>query len=61
MLYLKAGAVRPVLPTGRNFGRKTQKSPYKNLSGRKKQRLNFSDFSKNARKVAEHFYCVFFT
>jgi hypothetical protein len=30
-----------VLPTGRYFGRKTQKWPYKNLCGRKNQRPNF--------------------
>jgi hypothetical protein len=30
-----------VLPTGRNFGRKTQKWPPKNISGRKNQRPNF--------------------
>jgi hypothetical protein len=26
---------KPVLPTGRNFGRKTQKWPHKHISGRK--------------------------
>jgi hypothetical protein len=31
-----------VLPTGRNFGRKKQKWPHKNISGRKNPRLNFS-------------------
>jgi hypothetical protein len=30
-----------VLPTGRNFGRKTQKWPHKNMSGRKNPRPNF--------------------
>jgi hypothetical protein len=30
-----------VLPTGRNFGRKTQKWPHKNLNGRKNLRPNF--------------------
>jgi hypothetical protein len=30
-----------VLPTGRNFGRKTQKWPHKNLSGRNNLRPNF--------------------
>jgi hypothetical protein len=41
---------QPVLPTGRNFGRKTQKWPFKYLSGRKKQRPNFSPIS---QKMAE--------
>jgi hypothetical protein len=31
----------PVLPRGRNFGRRTQKGPYKNLCGRKNWRPNF--------------------
>jgi hypothetical protein len=48
-----------VLPTGQNFGRKTQKWPYKNLSGRKKTAEFFADFSKNSRKVAELFSVCF--
>jgi hypothetical protein len=44
------GEEQSVLPTGRNFGRKTQKWPHKNLSGRKKQRPNFWPIS---QKIAE--------
>jgi hypothetical protein len=45
-----------VLPTGRNIGRKTQKWPYKNPSGRKKQRLNFLlIFQKMAEKWPKFF------
>jgi hypothetical protein len=38
---MDGGMGHPVLPTGRNFGRKTQKWPYKNMSGRKNSRPNF--------------------
>jgi hypothetical protein len=38
--YLNSMA-QTVLPTGRYFGRKTQKWPHKNLSGRKNPRPNF--------------------
>jgi hypothetical protein len=45
-----------VLPTGRNFGRKTQKWPHNNMSGRKKFAAEFfEDFTKSGRKVAELF------
>jgi hypothetical protein len=40
---------------------KIQKWPFKNLSGRKKQRPLIADFSKNVRKVAELFICTIFT
>jgi hypothetical protein len=39
-----------VLPTGRNFCRKTQKWPQKNLSGRENSRPNFLQ---NYPKMAE--------
>jgi hypothetical protein len=43
--------VVPVLPTGRNVGRKTQKWPYKNISGRKNPRPNYWQiFQKMAEK-----------
>jgi hypothetical protein len=45
-----------VLPTGQNFGRRTQKWPHKNLSGRKKQRLIFLQIFK---KLAEK-WLIFF-
>jgi hypothetical protein len=45
-----------VLPTGQNFGRKTQKWPHKNLSGRKKWRPNFLQiFQKMAEKWPNFF------
>jgi hypothetical protein len=45
-----------VLPTGRNFSRKTQKWPHKNLNGRKKWRLNFMQmFQKMAEKWPKFF------
>jgi hypothetical protein len=39
--YLKNCLPSTVLPRGRNFGRRTQKGPYKNLCGRKSWRPNF--------------------
>jgi hypothetical protein len=42
--------VLPVLPTGRNFGRKTLKWPHKNMSGWKNPRLKLL---KILQKVAE--------
>jgi hypothetical protein len=49
-----------VLPTGRNFGRKIQKWPHQNLSGRKSPHPDLADFSRNGRKVPELFGSVFF-
>jgi hypothetical protein len=52
--------VGPVLPTGRDFGRKRQKWPHKNLSGRKKQRPNFVQiFQKIAEKWPNFFPVCF--
>jgi hypothetical protein len=46
----------PVLPTGRNFGRKTQNWPPKNISGWKNQRPNFWQiFQKMAEKWPNFF------
>jgi hypothetical protein len=46
----------PVLPTGRNFGGKTQKWPLKNFSGQKNPRLNFWPiFQKMAEKWPNFF------
>jgi hypothetical protein len=43
----------PVMPTGRNFGRNTQKWPHKNLSGLKKLRpIRHQKPGENGRKVA---------
>jgi hypothetical protein len=51
-----AGIPLTVLLTGRKFGRKTQKWPCKNLSGRKKQRPNFLQiFQKIAEKCPDFF------
>jgi hypothetical protein len=51
-----------MLPTGRNVVQKTQEWLHENLSGWNKSAAKFfADFSKNARKVAELFLCVFFT
>jgi hypothetical protein len=46
----------PVLPTGRNFSRKTQKGPLKNISGQKNPQLNFWPiFHKMAEKWPNFF------
>jgi hypothetical protein len=49
---------KPGLPTGRNFGRKTQKWPHKNLSGRKKQRPNFWPISQKMAEKWPNFFGV---
>jgi hypothetical protein len=44
-------SLEPGLPTGRFFGRKTQKGPNKNISGRTNLRPNFGRiFPKRAKK-----------
>jgi hypothetical protein len=51
-----------VLPTGRNFGRKTQKWPHKNLSGRNNLRPNFWQIIiKMAEKWPNFFWSVLLT
>jgi hypothetical protein len=49
---------KPVLPTGRNFGRKTQKWPHKNLSGREKLRPNFWPIFQKMAEKWPNFYSV---
>jgi hypothetical protein len=48
-----------VLPTGRNFGRKTQKWPHKNTSGWKKQRQNFWPIFQKMVEKWPNFFTVF--
>jgi hypothetical protein len=47
-----------MLPTGRNFGRKTKKWPHKNLSGRKKLRPNFWPIFQEMAEKWPNFYSV---
>jgi hypothetical protein len=55
-------AIAAVLPTGRNFGRKTQKWPHKNVSGRKNPLPNFWQiFIKLAEKWPNFFISVLLT
>jgi hypothetical protein len=54
-------ATEPVLPTGRNFCRKTQNWPQKNLSGRENPRLNFLQISQKMAEKEPNFFEVWFT
>jgi hypothetical protein len=45
--------VQAVLPTGRNFCRKMQKWPQKNLSGRENPQPNFKQNFKKIGKIGE--------
>ncbi len=46
-----------MFPTGRFFGRKTQKGSNKNISGRTNLRQNLAGFSQNGPKRAKYFIC----
>jgi hypothetical protein len=56
--FLVEQAMRTVLPTGRNFGRKTQKLPHKNLSCRKKQWPNFLPIFQKLAEKWPNFFAV---
>jgi hypothetical protein len=45
----------PVLPTGRNFCRKTQKWPQKNISGRENLRPNLMQISQQMAEKGPNF------
>jgi hypothetical protein len=50
----------PSVANRRNFGRKTQKWPQKNISGRENPRPNFMHISQTMAEKGQHFLnCVF--
>jgi hypothetical protein len=50
-----------VLPTGRNFCRKTQKWPHKNLSGRENPQPNFLQICQKMAEKGPNFFEVWFS
>jgi hypothetical protein len=48
----------PVFPTGRNFGRKTQKRPLKNMSGRENPRPNILQICLKMAEKGPNFFEV---
>jgi hypothetical protein len=53
--------IQPVLPTGRNFCRKTQEWPQKNLSGRENPRPNFLRIGQKMAEKGPNFFEVWFS
>jgi hypothetical protein len=54
--YILRKLCSSVLPRGRNFGRRTQKGPYKNLCGRKNWRPNFLEICQKRAEKGPNFF-----